>query len=398
MRGLRVPRPDRRVLALVLLIGLAINQLRITVGGAGKFILEYPGFSDFGSYYLYAQVGLHQGWNHLYDLAAQRQEWFRYGGPDVIPWFPMIYPPPLAWLVVPFTVLPLPVALGCWMALLVGLTLIAWRLVAPGRSRLARWTALAAMLAVFPVAYGIILGQVLILELAAIAAAWWFLARGREIPAGFLLLALVFKPQVAILLPVVLLLVGRWRTLLVWGAGLALMAAVAVATTGLSGLHEYAIRLFSAAAGEPQFLVPTQFTLAGTLGHGLATIVVSATVALAAIAAAWRQRTSGIAVPVACALIGSMLVTPYLHWQDLATLLLAGAIALHGPLDRWSRLILAAGYAVLLASFYWGAGFIGLLLLASEAAFLLVVLVRPMSGRSARAAETLREVPLDRAA
>jgi hypothetical protein len=398
MRGLRVPRPDRRVLALVLLIGLAINQLRITVGGAGKFILEYPGFSDFGSYYLYAQVGLHQGWNHLYDLAAQRQEWFRYGGPDVIPWFPMIYPPPLAWLVVPFTMLPLPVALGCWMALLVGLTLIAWRLVAPRRSRLERWTALAAMLAVFPVAYGIILGQVLILELAAIAAAWWFLARGREIPAGFLLLALVFKPQVAILLPVVLLLVGRWRTLLVWGAGLALMTSVALATTGLSGLHEYAIRLFSAAAGEPQFLVPTQFTLAGTLGHGLATIVVSATFALAAIAAAWRQRTSGVSVPVACALIGSMLVTPYLHWQDLATLLLAGAIALHGPLDRWSRLILAAGYAVLLASFYWGAGFIGLLLLASEAAFLLVVLVRPMSGRPARAAETLREVPLDRTA
>jgi hypothetical protein len=393
-----VPRPDRRMLALVVLIGLAINQLRITVGGAGKFILEYPGFSDFGSYYLYAQVGLHQGWNHLYDLAAQRQEWFRYGGPDVIPWFPMIYPPPLAWLVVPFTVLPLPVALGCWMALLVGLTLIAWRLVAPGRSRLERWTALAAMLAVFPVAYGIILGQVLILELAAIAAAWWLLARGREIPAGFLLLALVFKPQVAILLPVVLLLVGRWRTLLVWVAGLELMAAVAVATTGLSGLHEYAIRLFNAAAGEPQFLVPTQFTLAGTLGHGLATIVVSATFALVAIAAAWRRRTSGIAVPVACALIGSMLVTPYLHWQDLATLLLAGAIALHGPLDRWSRLILAAGYAVLLASFYWGAGFIGLLLLASEAAFLLVVLVRPMSGRPARAAETLREVPLDRTA
>ena len=398
MTSLRAPRPDRRVVAFVVLIGFAINQLRITVGGAGKFILEYPGFSDFGSYYLYAQVGLHQGWNHLYDLAAQRQEWLRYGGPDVIPWFPMIYPPPLAWLVMPFTVLPLPAALGCWIALLVGLTLIAWRLVAPGRSRLARWTALAAMLAVFPVAYGIILGQVLILELAAIAAAWWLLARGREIPAGVLLLALVFKPQVAILLPVVLLLVGRWRTLLVWGAGLALMAGVAVATTGLNGLHEYAIRLFSAAAVEPQFLVPTQFTLAGTLGHGLVTIVVSASFALLALAAAWRQRATGVAVPLACALVGSMLITPYLHWQDLATLLLAGGIALHGPLDRPSRLILAAGYGVLLASFYWGAGFIGLLLLAGEAAFLLVVLVGPMSGRPARAAETVRGVPLDRAA
>jgi hypothetical protein len=388
----------RRTLTFVLLVGLAINQLRLTIAGAGRFILQYPGFSDFGSYYLYAQLGLHHGWNHLYDLAAQRQEWLRYGGPDVIPWFPMIYPPPLAWVVTPFTLLPLPVALGCWMALLLGLMLMAWRLIAPSESKLARWTALAAMLAFFPVIYGVILGQVLIVELAAIAAAWWFLARGRELPAGLLLLALVFKPQMAILLPVVLLVVGRWRAVVIGGAGLAVIAAVAVLTTGLDGLHEYATRLSSAAAVAPQFLVPTQFTLAGALGHGAVTIVASGLAVLLTVAAAYRRRAEGVAIPVACALIGSMLVTPYLHWQDLATLLLAGGIALHGALDRWQRRILVAGYAVLVVTFYWGAAILGPLLLAGEAAFLLAVLVRPMSGSPARVSDIGGEIPLDRTA
>src|ERR1700745_749312 len=111
---------DRRVLAFIVLVGLAINNLRISVGAAGKFILAHPGFSDFASYYIYARVGLHQGWNHLYDLAAQRQEWFRLGGPDAIPWFAMLYPPPLAWLVAAPASLAYPVALRCSDAVLGG--------------------------------------------------------------------------------------------------------------------------------------------------------------------------------------------------------------------------------------------------------------------------------------
>lgn len=276
---------ERRVLTFILLIGLAINQLRLTMGAAGKFILQHPGFSDFGSYYIYARVGLDQGWNHLYDLAAQRQEWFRLGGPDAIPWFAMIYLPPLAWLVAPLALLPLPLALACWTTLLIGLTLLAWRLVAPRASRLARWTALAAMLAVFPVVYGIILGQVVIVELAEIAALWWFLSRGRELAAGILLVALVFKPHLAILVPVVLLVIGRWRAVVVGAAGFALIAAVAIVTTGIDGLHEYAVRLSSPAAVAQQFGAD-QFTLVTVLGGGGVTIIASALLVLLTMASA----------------------------------------------------------------------------------------------------------------
>ena len=103
----------------------------------------------------------------------------------------------------------------------------------------------------------------LILELAAIAVAWWLVSRGRELPAGILLTVLVFKPQVAFLVPIALLLIGRWRTVAVWLTGSALIAVVALLTTGIDGLHDYAKRVSDAASTPPEFFVPTQFTLAG---------------------------------------------------------------------------------------------------------------------------------------
>ena len=399
MKSILARRPSLQWLTFVVLIGLAINQFRIVLESWGM-VFRRPGFADFGNYYLYAQVGLHQGWNHLYDLAAQRQEWLRLGGADVIPWFPIIYPPPLPWLVAPFTLLPLPVAFACWTALLLGCVILAWRLVVPTRSRLARWTALAAMLAVMPVLYALILGQILILELAAIAAAWWLASRGRELPAGILLTVLVFKPQVAFLVPAALLLIGRWRTVAVWLTGSALIATVALVTTGIDGLHDYADRISDASATPPQFFVPTQLTLGGLFGHDVLTLTVSALLVALTMAAAYRHRGEGPAVPVACALVGSMLVTPYLHQQDLATLLLAGGIALQGRLDRWQVRVLMAGYVLLLAISYWGFGrwgpILGPMLLLSEAVFVLTACLT--SRGVARELPTLGEVPLDRTA
>jgi hypothetical protein len=394
-------RLSMQKLTLAVLIGLAINQVRIALESWG-IVLWRPGYADFGNYYLYANVGLHEGWDHLYELAAQRQEWVRLGGADVIPWFPIIYPPPLAWLAVPFTLLPLPVAYACWIALLTGCVIVAWRLVVPTRSRLTRWIALAAMLAVMPVLYALLLGQILILELAVIAAVWWLVSRGRDVPAGILLTVLVFKPQVAFLVPGALLVIGRWRTVAVWLTGSALIAVVALITTGIAGLRDYANRVSDAASTPPQFFVPTQFTLAGLFGHGGLTLAVTGLVVALTIAAVYRHRGEGPALPIACGLVGSMLVTPYLHQQDLATLLLAGAIALQGRIGQWQVRLLIAGYALILAISYWGFGtlgpLLGALLLFSEALFLLSACLMPGSGGAALQMPALGEVPLDRTA
>ena len=401
MRSGLVRRSNLQRLTLVVVIGLAINQVRIALESWG-IVLWRPGYADFGNYYLYANVGLHQGWSHLYDLAAQRQEWLRLGGADVIPWFPIIYPPPLAWLAVPFTLLPLPVAYACWTALLTGCVIVTWRLVVPTGSRLTRWTALAAMLAVMPVLYALLLGQILILELAVIAAVWWLVSRGHEVLAGILLTVLVFKPQVAFLIPVALLVIGRWRTVAVWLGGSALIAVIALWTTGIDGLRDYANRVSDAASTPPQFFVPTQFTLAGLFGHGLLTVAIAGLFVALTLAAVYRHRGEAPAVPIACALIGSMLVTPYLHQQDLATLLLAGGIAVQGRLDQWQVRVLIAGYSLMLAISYWGFGslgpILGALLLVSEAIFLLAACRPPRSGGVARKMPALGEIPLDRTA
>lgn len=391
MSWLRRHRPTRPQLILLVCIGLALNQIRAAMDLWGSFILRHPGFADFGSYYVYARVGLHQGWNRLYDLAAERQEWLALGGSQAIPWFPsgIIYPPPLAWVVAPFTALPLPLAFACWSVVLLSLLLLAWRLVALAQPPLTRWTSLAITLAMFPVLFGLLLGQILIAELAAIAATWWLLKRNRELAAGLLLTTLVFKPQVAFLVPVALLVAGRWRAVLTWLAASMVIVAIAVATTGIDGLHVYAERLMRAAVVAPEFVVPTQFTLQGLLGHGLGTQLLRGLLAILTLAVAHRHRREGVAIPIAVGLVGSLLVTPYLHDQDLAALLLAGGIALHRPVDIWERRLLVAGFFVLLGVSYWGfgpwGGILGPMLVILEVAWLGVALrVRVAVARHAR--------------
>lgn len=392
----------RQVLILGILICLAVNQIRIGLDGWGKFALAHPGYADFGNYYLYARVGLHQGWNHLYDLAAQRREWLAMGGSDVLPWFPMIYPPPVAWLAVPFTLLPLPAAYAAWFGLLLGMILLSWTLVSRGLSRMTRWSILAGMLAVFAVPFALILGNVLVLELAAVAVAWGLLGRDREVAAGLVLTVLVIKPQVAVLLPITLFLAGRRRTAAVWFLGCALIAAIAMISTGLDGLYAYGLRILGAAANRPEFLVPQQLTLAGLLGRGPGLITMDAVLLGLALVGAYRHGRQGLAVPVACALAGSMAISPYLHLEDLATLPLAGVIASRAVLDGARRRLLIAGYLLLLAISYWESGAIGAviggLLLGVETGWLLAAALAPISGGAARQLAPLSEIPLDRTA
>ncbi|TMD16391.1 MAG: DUF2029 domain-containing protein, partial [Chloroflexi bacterium] len=129
-------------------------------------------------------------------------------------------------MVVPFTLWPYPVAFAAWSLLLLSLLLLTWRLLAGAAPRLWRWSALAATLALFPVLFALVLGQVLILELAAVAGAWWMLSRGRQVAAGLLLTAIVFKPQVAFLVPLTLLVAGRRRAVAAWAAGSAAVASL----------------------------------------------------------------------------------------------------------------------------------------------------------------------------
>jgi hypothetical protein len=114
-----------------------------------------------------------------------------------------------------------------------------------------------------------------------------------------------------------LLLIGRRRAVTAWlvaSAGLALIAWLVVGADGLrTYVHE--LELYG---GRP---FNTAVTLAALTGGGLATSLLQVGLAGLALIAGWRQRMSGTELPLAAALAGSLLASPYLHPYDFAMLL-----------------------------------------------------------------------------
>src|ERR1019366_10207425 len=88
-------------------------------------------------------------------------------------------------------------------------------LVAPP-GRLAKAAHLALMLGLFPVAFGVMVGQPGALIAAAVATCWWLMSRNRPVVAGLALSLIVLKPQLALLVPICLLVAGHARTFGAW--------------------------------------------------------------------------------------------------------------------------------------------------------------------------------------
>jgi hypothetical protein len=86
-------------------------------------------------------------------------------------------------------------------------------------------------------------------------------------------------------------------------------------------------------------------------------------------------RRQGPDAAIAAALVGSMLLTPYVHIPDLSVLLVAAAIFLHANPTTWQRWLLVALYVTML-SFLWTGDVgtqrptAGMLLVPIEAAWL----------------------------
>jgi hypothetical protein len=342
----------------VLLIGFDIYAAVVT------YIPGYRVRNDFRLLYGTALTGLHHGYDHLYDLADQKQSVEGIGSGFY--WSPFLNPPPLVWLATPLTVLPFTVAVWIWTILLLGALVLAWYLVAPG-DRLTRAAHLALLLGVFPVAFGVMVGQPVALVAAAIAACWWFSERNRTVVAGLALSLIVLKPQVALLVPLCLLVSGHARVFGTWLVATVLLVLVTLAMLGPEGLSRYREALSLASQWEPT----RRYAFAGLTGLGPQLYVVQAIVALATVLAAWRHRHKGIGIPIAAGIVGSLLFTPYVGFQDFAMLFVAGWLVLRKDASDWQMGMLAAGFVFLELALIVNPA----LILAVETAFL-VSLVR----------------------
>ena len=330
--------PSRRWRNLAAAAG-AVTAVMFAAFDLYQWALAYAGdrfHNDFTFYYVAARIGLSHGWPSIYDLGLQQAELNAIGsGITVAELARYISPPPVAWLALPFTVLPYEIAYWAWSALLLAALFLTWWFAAPGAGR-TRLILLAAAAGWLPVIYGLQLGQPGLFVALGVAASYALLRAGRPFLAGLALGALALKPQLAFLVPLALLVAGQRRAFAGSVVALGALALASVAALGADGVREYLDRL-SFASSVP---VNRELTLALVLGDAARPAQIFT--ALWTMLLAYRARHRGLEWTYAIALLGGMLTTPYVHLDDLVMLGLAGWLFLRAA--PWT-----AGYVLAFA-------------------------------------------------
>jgi hypothetical protein len=298
---------------------------------------------DFYVYYLAAKLGRALGWAAIYDPAVFLPPVTAAVGKPL----PYLNPPELAWLVMPLSFLPYPLAAMIWTGVLAAALVLAWSLVAPGRG-LTRVIHGVAAVVLLPVFVGVLFGQVSLLVVGAVALSWWLLSRERPWLAGLALSALILKPQMAFLVPVALLLAGYGRVFLAWLAVSVPLAVITLLATGPGVFHQIS-RSLQTVSGVPG---PIQSSLLRQLPLPLAGIGI-AMVLGASVFILWRGRGSGPSRPIAIGLISSVLVSPYINFYDLSALVLAAWLILRTNPPRWQRAVTLGMYVPLYGAPIW---------------------------------------------
>ena len=293
---------------------------------------------DFHTYLAAAVVGVHHGWAAIYDQVAVAVAQKQLVADQIAQ--PFLSPPTDAWLTAPLT--PLPYWFAYWIWTAVNLIVFGGALLWASRSAgLERWLYAAAALAPWWVVHALNLGQVAPLVAAGAVLATRFARERNDIAAGLALSLVYLKPNTAALIPLAILVAGRYRAFVAWAAVGAVLGVVALVSMGPDGVAAYVAQL----RGELP-VGASNLTVEGAFGvTGIAATTLRVVIAAVTLAAAYRLRhTPGLVIAVGA--VGSLLVVPYLHGSDLC---LFGAAAWivweERPAPAW-RLPIAAGWLI----------------------------------------------------
>jgi hypothetical protein len=200
-------------------------------------------------------------------------------------------------------------------------------------------------LGLFPVAFGVMVGQPGPLVAAAVASSWWLIRKERPVWAGLVLAAVVIKPQLALLVPLCLLLSGHYRVFGAWLAASLVIGILALALLGVDGVLRY--RDVLAQTQTAAWDITRRYSISGPLGLGPLLNAVQVLVLATTLFSAWRQRGRGPEIPIAAGIVGSLLFTPYLGFQDFLMLVVAGWLLLRAGATTLQVVLLVAGYGLL---------------------------------------------------
>lgn len=321
--------PRRRVLySAALLAGLAIGfsvfvltSDGLTTAGGGRMGGDFPAFYAAGRL-----AGSSDPWR-LYDAAAQQD-----AQRDLFPnvrdgWIPFAYPPYVARLYAPLARLPFRLAYVIHTVLMAGLCVMAVRLLHHRSDR--SWLMGSAIaLTFYPMAVAILGGQNTALSFFCAAATVAALRGGMTFQAGVWLGVWLFKPQLALVVTVFLVLAGHWRVL----AGFAVVAlALYLAEVPSRGLawpvqwYELGVRPFIAAdlQANSAAAISLRETAYRVGAASLAVPIVATTLLLAMVAVRFRRLSCEAVVGGAAA--AAVLVSPHALFYD-------GGLALIGLL------------------------------------------------------------------
>ena len=309
----------------------------------GRWILLYafaPVHEDLRFTYVAAEAGLRYGWSTIYDTATLHSLSTSFPASQQYIGGSLTYvnPPLLAWLFVPFTAVSEPIAYALWAAVSLASLVGAWYVAAP-YTGLAKLTLLLAAIALWPVLLAFYYGQPSVVLLLLVAVAWWLCVHDRPFAAGATLAVATFlKPQAVALIPLALLVSGRYRPVLAWVLACAVLGASSIVSLGTSGLMSWWHALQGVQADPAQ----AETTLARLFGSGPLTYALWALQGALALWIAWRRR-GHLEIVFAVGILGSAAVAFHFHEPDYSMLILAAWLVLRTSPSRRHRLWLLAG-------------------------------------------------------
>ncbi len=254
------------------------------------------------------------------------------------------YPPPALLLTLPFVGWPYALALVAWT--LGGLALLApaarvFLRSAPG----ARWGDLWLLLLAPAVAVNVALGQNGAIS-AALLLGGLALRETRPLVGGALLGLLIFKPQVALLLPVLALAEGRWRLIAAAAASAVALLALSTALFGLDAWRAFfahtlpmQAQMLRHGSGPFLWMMPSAFASARLWRlDAVAAMAVQAPFLLFGASAVWIAGRSGAADRVRAAVLAlaTAVASPQVFNYDLIPVAAASLVLWRlEPLAGW---------------------------------------------------------------
>ena len=309
-----------------------------------RTFLDDPFGNDFRVFYAAARVGLQSGWSHIYDADLLR------GASAAFPVHDRIYDsshyyvqtPLLAWIVAPLTALPEPAAFVLWSVVGLAAFVFAWAVACPFDG-LGRITLLLLGVALWSVEESLRFGQPTLIMVALVALAWRQIKQegkwvGPWIAGTLLALAVMLKPQDAILVPVAMLVSGRLPAFLAFVGSAAVLTLAFVVALGSAGISGF----LSATAMVQADPIHQYDTLAFVFGIGPATYATELALGAVAMVIAYLRRSELDAV-FALGLLGSVISSPHLHQPDYALNVLAAWLVLRTGPGLAHKLWLVAG-------------------------------------------------------